>query len=372
MQLPNSDNLEIQYLSRLFDNTSECYKFFWFQAIVTKVLEGREVITYEELIDEMIADAWYMVTEYHLNMGPKDTLERLVHHISSISSIKSSEKKEKVLEYLTNCEDKEVIQKKRTLTYHVPYRLQAPFMETMKGKEWNVSEGNLIARINREKRLMYYFTELNGMQTAIRIQPDWVSYIHKNQEILKGWLQYKMIMYLQKRNPNVPGISDKLKAPEERKMDKVQKYWKLLLEFGSLREIYGDEIVTKEDISIDHFVPWSYVAHDEFWNLHPTKREINSSKSNNLPDWDIYFSKLCRLEYYSYEMMNTHGVVMDAFEKCAKEHLNSSDIRGRIYKKGLTLTEFSNALEEVVQPVYQSAKNCGFRSWIYAGREADE
>ena len=87
MHLPQSEELEVQYLSRLFDNTSECYKFFWFQAIVTKVLEGKNTITYEELIDEMIADAWYMVTEYHLNLGPKDTLERLVHYISSISNI---------------------------------------------------------------------------------------------------------------------------------------------------------------------------------------------------------------------------------------------------------------------------------------------
>ncbi len=54
-----------------------------------------------------------------------------------------------------------------------------------------------------------------------------------------------------------------------------------------------------------------------------------------------------------------------AFEKCAKEHLNNSDIKGHIYKKGLSFTMFSNALEEVVQPVYQSAKNCGFHNWIY-------
>lgn len=369
MQLPNSDNLEIevQYLNRLFEKTSECYKYFWFQAILTKVLEGKDVITYEELIDEMISDAWYMVTEYHLNLGPKDTLERLIHHISCISSIKPSEKKGELLDYLKHCEDKEVAQKKRTLTLNVPYRLQAPFMETMKGDAWNVSEGNLIARINREKRLMYYISEANGMQTEIYIQPEWVKYIHKNQEILKGWLKYNMIMYLQKRNPSVPGISDKLKAPVVRKMDKVQRYWKLLLELGPVREIYGDEVITKKDISIDHFVPWSYVAHDEFWNLHPTKREINSSKSNNLPDWDIYFSKLCRLEYYSYEMMNTCESVMEAFEICASEHLNSNEIRGRIYKKGLSLLEFSNALKEVVQPVYQSAKNCGFQNWIYTG-----
>lgn len=111
------------------------------------------------------------------------------------------------------------------------------------------------------------------------------------------------------------------------------------------------------------------MAHDEFWNLHPTTKGINSSKSNNLPDWNIYFPKLCRLEYFSYEMMTEHDSVMDAFEKCSKEHLNSSEIRGRIYKKGLSLTEFSNCLEEVVQPVYQSAKNCGFSNWIYPGSE---
>ena len=34
MQLPCSEELNIEYLGRLFDNTSECYKFFWFKAIV--------------------------------------------------------------------------------------------------------------------------------------------------------------------------------------------------------------------------------------------------------------------------------------------------------------------------------------------------
>ena len=128
MNLPQSEELEVQNLSRLFDNTSECYKFFWFQAIVTKVLEGKNTITYEELIDEMIADAWYMVTEYHLNLGPKDTLERLVHYISSISNMKPSEKKEVVIDYLKNCTDKEVKNQKRTLTKNVPYIQLSKFM----------------------------------------------------------------------------------------------------------------------------------------------------------------------------------------------------------------------------------------------------
>ena len=72
----------------------------------------------------MIADAWYMVAEYHLNLGPNDTLERLVHHIYNNSDLKPCEKKNVILEHLKTCKDREVIQKTRTLTYNVPYRLQ--------------------------------------------------------------------------------------------------------------------------------------------------------------------------------------------------------------------------------------------------------
>lgn len=53
MQLPYSEELNIEHLGRLFDNTSECYKFFWFKAIVAKVTEGKLELTYEELVDEI-------------------------------------------------------------------------------------------------------------------------------------------------------------------------------------------------------------------------------------------------------------------------------------------------------------------------------
>lgn len=369
MQLPYSDMLEIQNLSRIFDNTSECYKFFWFQAIVSKVLEGKQHITYDELINEMIADVWYMVIEYHLNLGPRDTLESLVHYLQAVSQMKSSEKKENIINYLENCKDKEVAKRKRILTKNVPYRIQAPFMDKVRGKEWDVSESALILKINQERRLMYYFEALNGMQTTIRLSAEWFTYIQRNQEIIKGWLRYHIIIYLQKRNPSVPGIADKLYPPQERKLEKVKKYWKLLLTLQPIYEIYGHIPLADKEISIDHFVPWSYVAHDEFWNLHPTTRSINSSKSNNLPDWNIYFPQLARLEYMSYELIWKYDTVHNEFEKCAREHLNDDTVRRRIYHKGHDFLSFSGELEEIVQPVYQSARNCGFKGWIYKDTE---
>ena len=363
MQLPYSDILDIAHFSRLFDNKSECYKLFWFQAIARKIKEGQKTVTFEALIDEMIADAWYMVLEYRLNLGPNDALERVVHLLGEISHMKSCEKKEVILEYLAACEDKEVMTMKRTLSQNVPYRLQAPFMESMKGKEWNRSGENLAARINQERRLMYYFLQFRGLDTQIQIQEEWADYIRQNYEIIQGWVEFNMIQYLQRRNPSVPGIVDKLYPPKERNLEKVKKYWKMIVAIKPICEIYGENLLDEKNISIDHFVPWSYVTHDELWNLTPTTRSINSSKSNSLPDWNMYFPMLCKIEYLSYELMWEYTEGHKVFEKCAKEHLNNQEIRHKLYQRGLSEVEFSRRLEEVMFPVYQSAKSMGFSKW---------
>lgn len=368
MQLPYSEELNTGYLARLFDNTSECYKLFWFKAIITKVFTGKTELSYEELIDQMIADAWYMVTEYHLNLGPKDTLENLILLIKEKNpTLKSSDKEEVIIDFLSRTTDREILSKKRTLTYNVPYRLQAPFLTELKGKAWDVPASVLAQRINQEKRLIYYFTSINGLSTKIIIEDKWAEYIRKNYEILLGWIEYNMIRYLQRRNPSVPGIADKLSPPVERNLDKIKKYWKLILSLEPVHEIYGDQLLTVKDISVDHFVPWSYVAHDEFWNLSPTTKSINSSKSNNLPDWDTYFKKLVDIEYQSYKLIWQYDLVHKEFDKCAKEHINNDEVRYRIYREGLSVEEFRKGLESVILPVYKAAQDCGFSRWEYKG-----
>lgn len=367
MKLPYDDGLNTGCLARLFDNTSECYKLFWFKAIVTAVCDGKLILTYEELIDKMIADAWYMVTEFHLNLGPRDTLQSVIELMNSKNpGLKSSEKETEIINYLASLDDKEIVAMKRTLTLNVPYRLQAPFLSDVKGKAWNIRAADLADKINQGKQLIYYFEAINGLASRIIINEDWAEYIKKNREILLGWIEYHMIHYLQKRNPSVPGIADKLYPPQERKLDKVKKYWKLILSVEPIQEIYNDEFLNGKDISIDHFIPWSYVAHDEFWNLSPTTKSINSSKSNYLPKWELYFPKLAQLEYRSYELMWKYEIIHKEFEKCAKEHINNSDVQNRIYCDGLSYEEFAKRLKNVVRPVYNAAHDCGFDwNWEY-------
>lgn len=366
MKLPYSERLDIKYLARVFDNKSECYKLFWLEAIINKVVKGNDNITYDELINEMVSSAWYMVSEYHLNLGPADTLESLVHRVFKLSdgALKTSDTKENIIAFLIGSQDTEVKKMKRTLTRNVPYRLQAPFMERVKGKEWDVSEKKLADKINQEERLMYYFTAIAGMMSSISIQKEWCDYISANQEIIKGWIEYNKIMYLQRRNPSVPGIANKLYPEQERDLEKVKKYWKTIIKIKPVVEIYGGNKITDNDIiSIDHFIPWSYVAHDELWNLTPTTRSINSTKSNCLPKWDTYFAALCDVEYNSYEMVWQYDDVRCAFEKCLDNNVNSEDVKQRLYRSNLEKTEFCHSLKEIMLPVYQAAGKIGFRDW---------
>ena len=363
MNLPAYKNLDTQHLQRLFDNMSECYKLFWFQAIVDAVADGKEIISYDDLVNDMIANAWYMVSEYKLNLGPADTLESLVHYAYTISGLKSSEKKEVIIETIKGLDDKELNRRKQILTYNVPYRLQAPFMSDFKGKAWAGPKSDLAKRINAYANLLYRFHNISGLDSTIVVDKDWAEYIRYNYEIIMGWIQYNTILYLQRRNPSIPGIPNKLFPSQERKLERVKAFWKTIVEIVPVYDIYGNIQMEKNNISIDHFVPWSYVAHDELWNLHPTTRSVNSSKSNHLPEWNMYFNSLCNVEYQAYELIWKYDKVHKEFDKCAKEHLNNEDIKQRLYRKGLSKLEFSANLKEVIQPVYIAAQNLGFDSW---------
>ena len=365
MNLPSSSQLNTRTLARIFDNKSESYKLFWFKAILKNVGEGRAEMSYGNLIDQMIIDAWYMVSEFHLNLGPADTLEKIVLRLAEISGLMPSEKPEIIKDYLAECSDAEILRMKRILTLNVPYRLQAPFMPEANSDFWKQSPDATVDYINRKTGMIYTIYRARGLESTIRIHEEWVDYISENYGILLGWTDFNLINYLQGRNPTVPGIASKLYPPQVRKLNNVIKYWRGISEIHPIIDIYDGAVLGSREITIDHFVPWSYVASDELWNLIPTSRSINSSKSNNLPRWDAYFDKLCRAEYDAYKLTQENKNIKGLFERCARENLNSEEVRQRLYRPGLDRTEFSGQLSEIMMPVYESARNMGFGEWEF-------
>ena len=366
MQIPYSEKLNTASLARIFDNKSESYKLFWFKAILHEVGRGRSVISFRELIERMIVDVWYMVSEYRLNLGPSDTLEKTVLYISANENFLPTEKEEVLLSYLHNSDDKTLRDFMKVLSLNVPYRLQAPLIPTPDSKLWYRTSA-IIDYINSQDGVIYLIEHNGSLDNRIIIDDLWMEYMQSNLGILIGWTDFNLITYLQRRNPTVPGISNKIYPPQERKLTAATNYWKHIIQHGGAVDIYSGEELTPQGLSIDHFVPWSYVASDELWNLIPTAKSINSSKSNNLPDWDTYFGRLAHAEYDAYLLTGSDEKAMSLFEKCARENLNNEEVRYRLYRPEQTEQHFTNQLEELLLPVYESARNMGFRKWIYQG-----
>lgn len=361
---PESNVIASKKLAAIFSNKSESYKLFWFSGLLKAVSEGKTRISFNEIINNMIAAAWYMVSEYHLDLGPTDTLEKLVLAAQPKSNLKASATEKEILKYLETTTDPVVQECKRTLSLMVPFRLQAPFVPDLKGDAWN-SQRVVIDRMNASPDVIYHYDNAPALSRSIIVQDKWMAYLSNNLAILKGWLDYHMIQYLQRRNPSIPGIACKLAPPGERKLEKAKDFWKSVIGYTQIANIYdfsGPDMTT-QDVSIDHFVPWSFVAHDELWNLVPTTKSLNSSKSNNLPCWDVYFPHLCDIEYASYSAIWQSDRIHSTFDKCAQEHVNTDDARMKLYEPGLDKEVFSAHLKEILLPSYKAAQNIGFLEW---------
>ena len=71
------------------------------------------------------------------------------------------------------------------------------------------------------------------------------------------------------------------------------------------------------------------------------------------------------MEYRAYELRLLYDEVEDEFQKIAPYHLNNLEIRNQLYAPGIDEDTFRERLSNVIEPVYESAKNQGFKEWIY-------
>lgn len=94
-----------------------------------------------------------------------------------------------------------------------------------------------------------------------------------------------------------PNIMFKMDAPMARDLRKATTYWRRFIFVNDVRDIYTGEPLAEEfferygSTSIDHFIPWSFVLHDEMCNLVPIFRNVNSTKNDGLPNLELYLDE---------------------------------------------------------------------------------
>lgn len=196
----------------------------------------------------------------------------------------------------------------------------------------------------------------------------------QNYAVIMGWIRYNKAIFIQDRNPGVPGIMYKI-APEteerRKSLENVRILWKMTYELTGkpLYEIYTGNTLNIDSFELDHFVPRSYISNDEIWNLTPMSKRLNSSKNNKLPE-RFYIKRFVEYNYYLYSLVFANSnqaqtdVLMKQFHKCENQHLNAVWASEKLYIPGLDQEKFGNVLEENLGLVYDSAKLQEYEMWV--------
>ena len=370
--LPRDQSVDSRILEKILDYEylTASYKLFWFAGIFKEIIRGNQKITFKRLVCRMVASAWYPLLQYHLNFGYSDKLSSIVNLIYTKCKFDAEMKEEELLDKIENIKNTEIVKAIKGIYRFVPYRLLSPFYSDRLTGVTDKDKNSIILALSQTTDKALYKILLP--EEAISINDNWYCYIYKNQNIVNGWMNYKLIYFLQKKNPNVPAIPFKLSAPYQRNLNIAKKFWNIVSEQQIVNDIYSNKPLIEDnflkygEISIDHFIPWSFVLHDELWNLVPTFKSINSSKSNKLPNLDLYIDNFCVMQYFAFSLL-IKSTNKREYRKFLEDYLNINknfDLNSLIHTKNqITKNDFDESLKSTILPLYQIAYNQGYELW---------
>lgn len=372
------NKLDIEGFSKMMSSPSYCYKFYWLEAIVQLISANRTEATYDEIINKMIANAWFPVQEYHIHLSGiygdgevKDNLEKAVSRLHELTQLPSNANEIQIMNKLAEfSDDKEPHLYKTELTKNVPYKALSGFAN--KGTEkinLESSAGRMIAYYNKlsgsELLLPYTFGDDKSLKKVVTFNDGWIQMIQDNMVSILGWIKYEKVKWLQNNNPEVPGIVYKLAQDDEkaRKLDNVRKLWDAILEIRPVKNVFMDGDINRESYAVDHFIPRNFVMNDELWNLMPMDPIQNMKKNKKLPVWEDYFGQFANNQFMMYEMIFEKPRLLKLYKQCYKDNLHSIWAIQELYRKGNSADEFRSILDKNMHPVYDSARRQGYDIW---------
>lgn len=372
--LPISDGLNVSALAGLFDSTTNSYKYLYFLALLD-ILKRRKfdatlTISFQEIIVEMLANAWYPHNYFKLSFGTQDqiakTLDSLKLEITE-PILKFTDTDKYLLRETINQNNLQKIID--DFKKNVPFRLIRPFLvEKLRKFDVDYEVVKRTPEIARKyfdfhKPLYCFNSNSYKDSNTIILHPDWIKYLEENYTIVRGWASWKWLNYMQQRNPNTPNVVNKLFMPQKRdSLTKQTQYWKIILEHRDIECIYSKVKLDKDFISLDHYLPWSFVAHDQLWNLIPTTKSVNSSKSNNLPS-EEYFNRFLELQHIGLTV-TSENISRNQWLKYTESFV--SELKVSQADDLLCLTILRKAYQITTLPLISLATLQGFSpNWVY-------
>ena len=354
-QLPASEHIHVPALAAVFADTTNSYKFYWLLSILDSLRDnGSPRMAMQDLSLRMLAGVWYPLDYFKLSFGRRDSFKLIAEFISQHLQVNNGPYAPSLLKQLGTLPAAEQVKLQRQvkkLIKWVPYRFIRPmFALEARGLHDPKVNALVIASANSSTRAPYWF---DG--DSIVLHEAWVHYFQQHQAILRGFTCWHLVRFLQKNNPNVTGLTEKLERPGVRNLTVANQFWKsYLAEHTGLPCIYSGQPVTNENLSLDHFLPWSFVAHDQLWNIVPTPKAVNSAKNNWLPSLERYFEPFAQLQFAAFQFHVDHGrynLLEDYYLLFAQDLVTI---------RQMPFQWFHEQLQRQVLPRLQTARNLGF------------
>ena len=353
------------YLGQVFNDTTNSYKLAWFLAVLA-LLErsARPTLLLTDILVEMAVVAWPPVCLYRLSLGRQDKLQETVQAIRVRSGLPLNAKPVEIRSHINGSAASQV--NLAFLSRYVPTRFLAPwFADRLRGIP-DSQRSALTERMAAETQATplacpYWFR--NG---EIRLNEGWRAFLRDNSAVARAFAEHRLAQYLQARNPNVPGVINKLAVPLSRQLSAASGFWRAVRaelahrgKSGELVDIYTGRPVA-ERFSIDHFLPWSFVAHDLMWNLTPVEPATNSSKSDAVTDLGLHLPRLAKLQFVAVQALQGRERLLEDHTDCFQLDVASLLALG---EEGLL-----KKYEAIIPPQAQIAANQGFpAAWKWRG-----
>lgn len=361
------------FLSSCFRNVQNSYKFYWFLAILEELeVKKGNSLSMHDLAVRMLAQVWYPLDYYKLSFGPWDRFKEISRFLSLQMKIDHTSHSLPLFGQISKqlpLEEQRVLYRKiHDLIRYVPYRFIRPFFEQeLRGKADHGINKEIVRLANQEflaRKVMYRFS---SDLSVLEIHPEWRTYLLVNLDLIRKSIYWELLNFLQRNNPNVIGLSEKLFKPVCRDLQKARRFWNTYRDIvGSLDCIYSGERLTGA-ISLDHFVPWSYIVHDQIWNIVPTTKSVNSTKGDQLPAVKYYLPQLIELHYNAFHAiygsnLPTKEILLEDYCSLFKKDLREIE--------SLSKAAFGKVYTKTLKPMLQFAANMGFgNGWRYKDKD---
>ena len=173
---------ELDYVKfgAMLDSPTQCYKFYWLEAIMNLFQEKSE-FTFDEIFNEMIILAWYSVTQYHLFLGPmiqgkrRNAIEEAIEVLLKNTDLNEFSLVPEIRDKLK--ENANLIKAlKNTLSKNVPYRLLTSFVPELRSINSDADRISKINEKNKTVKLPYVIKNGIGCQKKVIIQMSGFSF----------------------------------------------------------------------------------------------------------------------------------------------------------------------------------------------------